>query len=132
MKILSLRDYSSKLRLTVQASGKLCFTDETVRTLGIKDGMPIRFAIEEKDGDQLYMAIASEGDEDTFSVRKSGKSYYLPTSGLFDALGIDYRANSVSFNLTRAGASDEVLKGAAYVMKISTNKRKEGKTAGHE
>lgn len=35
MKILSAKDYSQRLRVSIQATGKLSFTNETVRCLGI-------------------------------------------------------------------------------------------------
>lgn len=126
MKLLSVRDYSAKLRLTVQSTGKLCFTEETARTLAVVEKMPVRFSLdEEADGGQLYMTIASEKDADAFLVRKSGKTLYLPTSGLLDGLGIDYKSNAVSFQLIRATELDEELKGTTYRMKKAVAQRKE-------
>lgn len=126
MKLLSVKDYSSKLRLTVQSSGKLCFTEETARILAVAERMPVRFSLdEEAEGGQLYMTIAGEGDQDAFLVRKSGKTMYLPASGLLDGLGIDYKTNAVSFHLVRAAALDEELKGVTYRMNKVVAQRKE-------
>lgn len=128
MKLLSVRDYSAKLRLTVQSTGKLCFTEETARTLAVVEKMPVRFSLdEEADGGQLYMTIANEGDPDAFLVRKSGKTLYLPTSGLLEGLGIDYKSNTVSFQLVRAAGLDKELKGTTYQMNKVMSQRKEDK-----
>lgn len=133
MKLLSVKDYSTKLRLTVQSTGRLCFTDETARTLSVFNRMPVRFCLDEEvDGGQLYMTIATEGDTDAFLVRKSGKTLYIPTSGLFDNLGIDYKTNTISFQLIRTAELDAELKGTTYRMNKVMAPRKEDKEAEEE
>lgn len=112
MKILSVRQFSNKLKVTVQATGRLNFTDETTRILEILDGTPVKFG---QEGDDLYLAILKKRDDDAFLVRKSGSYYYVPTKLLFDALEIDYKKEgSLSYNLVRVEDKDDEMGGQTF------------------
>ena len=100
MKILSVKQFSNRLKVTIQSSGRLNFTDDTTKTLGLAEGTPVKFAMDEDNGNVLYLVIASdENDEDAFKVRKSGSYYYVPTKSLFDALEIEYEGKSLGYDL---------------------------------
>lgn len=119
MKILSVKQFSNRLKATVQATGKLNFSDETAKILSLREGTPIKFAVDDEDGDALYMCLSSEtNDEDSFKVRKSGVYYYVPTKMLFDALGIDYREKAILYDLIRNQSKDGELGGMAFRMSL--------------
>ena len=119
MKILSVKQFSNNLKVTIQASGRLNFSDETARILGLKEGTLIKFAMDDEDGDVLYLCLPSEtDDEDAFKVRKSGVYYYVPTKMLFDALGIDYRDKAILYDLVRNQSKDGELGGMAFRMSL--------------
>ena len=123
MKILSVKQFSNNLKVTVQATGKLNFSDETARILGLKEGTLVKFAMDEEDGNALYLILSSlSSDEDAFKVRKSGIYYYLPTKMLFDALGIDYKGKAILYDLGRCQSRDEELEGMAFRMNLRDNK----------
>ena len=94
IEILSAKKFQMKLKATIQASGRLGFTDETAKALHLEAGVPIKFARDDEK-DVLYLARVQESDEDSFEVKKSGDYYYLATRSLFDTLGIEYRTHSV-------------------------------------
>lgn len=127
MKILSVKQFSNKLKVSIQSSGRLSFTDDTARTLEIKDGTPIKFAIDEDKGRSLYLVVAANmEDEDAFKVRKSGSYFYVPTKNLFDALEVDYSNKSVGYDLIRAELHDSELGGMAFRMSERENKNRSG------
>lgn len=73
-KVLRPRDFSCKLKATVQQSGKLNFTESTSTVLGLTDKTYIKFATD--DENDMYMVIVSEEEADSFRVCKSGRYFY--------------------------------------------------------
>ncbi len=117
MKILSVKQFSNRLKATIQATGRLNFSDDTAKILGLKEGTLIKFAMD--DDDALYMALSfSDCDEDAFRVRKSGVYHYVPTNLLFDALGIDYRGKAITYDLVRNQSKDAELGGMSFRMNL--------------
>ena len=124
MKILSVKQFSNSLKVTIQATGKLNFSDETARILGLKEGTLVKFAMDEEDGNALYLVLSSlEKDADAFKVRKSDVYYYVPTKMLFDALGIDYKGKAILYDLVRSQSKDAELEGMAFRMTLRDGKR---------
>lgn len=114
IEILSAKKFQVKLKATIQASGRLGFTDETAKALCLNAGVPMKFA-RDAEKNVLYLARLQEGDEDAFEVKKSGDYYYLATRTLFDTLGIDYRNHSVIFDFARADSLDEFMGGVKRI-----------------
>ena len=82
--ILSAKEYGKKLKATIQASGKLGFTEQTAEELRLgEDNVGIKFG---KDGEKLYLIRVGSCDEDAFKVKKSGMYVYVSTKELFDRL----------------------------------------------
>ena len=95
-------------------SGRLNFSEDTGKTLGLKDKMSIKFAIDENG--KLYCSFPKEDDEDAFKIRKAGRYFYVPTDLLFSSLGIDYKKINIQYNLVRAQLNDDELNGKTYRM----------------
>ncbi len=57
--ILSAKQFATKLKATIQASGRLGFTAETATALGLESGKFARFAQDDENG-SLYLIINSE------------------------------------------------------------------------
>lgn len=117
MRTLSVKDYSEKLRASVQADGRLYFAEDTGRVLSLEDRKPIKFCMD--DDDIMYMVLTYGEDEDAFRIRKSGSYFYVPLGLLFDSLGIDYANNSVSYKLIRMKEMDKELGGMVYRMDMT-------------
>ena len=125
IKILSAKNFATKLKATIQASGRLGFTAETATALDLKSGKFAKFA-KDDENDELYLIIINEGSEDAFSVRESSGYFYVPTKVMFDTLGFDYENGNIMFDLVRQPSLDDDLQGQVYYMKQRTNKyRKE-------
>ena len=116
MKILSIKDYSGKLRASVQMSGRFGFSEETAKVLQLQDRMSIKFA--QDDDETLFCSFPDGEDADAFKVRKAGRYFYVPTDVLFSSLGIDYKKYNILFSLVRDPSKDEELNGKAYHMEM--------------
>lgn len=100
LKIFSAREYNARLKCTIHSSGKLGFTDETARELGISTDSGMKFAADD-DGGLFLINCRKDKDEDAFEVGKSGSYYFVNAKPLFDSLGLDYKNEVIMFDLSR-------------------------------
>jgi hypothetical protein len=126
IKILSAKQFATKLKATIQASGRLGFTADTATALGLESGKFARFAQDDENG-SLYLIINSERSEDAFEIRVSSGYYYVPTKVMFDTLGYNYEDGNIMFDLIRQPSLDNDLQGQVYFMKQRPIKNKEKK-----
>ena len=126
LKILSAKQFTTKLKATIQASGRLGFTAETATTLDLKSGKFAKFA-QDDENNSLYLIIINEGSEDAFSIRESSGYYYVPTKVMFDTLGFNYENGNIMFDLVRQPSLDDDLQGQVYYMKQRQIKNREKK-----
>ena len=119
----SAKQFSVKLKATIQATGKLGFTDETAKELGLSSHTYIKLGTDEDNPEAQYLVVLSEEDEDAFKVCKAGNYFYLPTSVLFMSLGYDFKSKTIIFDLTRSKEFDDKFNGKVYKL----NKRESDK-----
>ena len=124
--ILSAKQFATKLKATIQASGRLGFTADTATALGLESGKFARFAQDDENG-SLYLIINSERSEDAFEIRVSSGYYYVPTKVMFDTLGYNYENGNIMFDLIRQPSLDNDLQGLVYFMKQRQTKNKDKK-----
>lgn len=124
--IISAKQFATKLKVTIQASGRLGFTDETSKALDLQSGKFAKFA-QDNEKSLLYLIIIKIGDEDAFPIRESSGYFYVPAKQMFDMLGFDYENNTIMFDLIRQPSFDDDLQGQVYLMKQRSNRRKEKK-----
>lgn len=110
----SARKYNTKLKVTIQSTGKLGFTDETAKELQLASGKCIKLGSDEKGVELLYLVVVNGADEDAFRVCKAGDYFYLQTTMLFQSLNYDYKNKTVMFDMARAQELDEELGGEVY------------------
>ena len=126
IQILSAKQFARKLKVTIQSSGRLGFTDETAKALDLPSGKYAKFAQDNERG-ILFLIINKEMDEDAFPIKESSGYYYVPAKMLFDMLGFDYENKTIMFDLVRQQTLDDDLNGQVYLMKRRVNKRKDKK-----
>ena len=124
IRILNAKQFTTKLKATIQFSGRLGFTEETANALDLSVGKFARFA-QDDEKNTLYLIIIDKASEDAFQIRSSSGYYYVPTKMMFDMLGFDYEHNTIMFDLIRQPSLDADLMGQAYLMKQRVNKRKD-------
>lgn len=123
IKILSAKDFNVKLKATIQASGRLGFSEPTAKFLKLSLSKYAIFANDEETND-LYLAICENESEDSFEIKSTSGYYYVPAKMLFDVLGLDYINNVIMFDLVRVSSLDEETGGETYKMNKRENKRK--------
>ena len=126
IKILSAKEFATKLKATIQASGRLGFTGETAIALNLKAGKFAKFAKDDENG-ALYLIIINESSEDAFSIRESSGYFYVPTKVMCYTLGYDYENNTIMFDLVRQISLDKDLQGQVYFMKQRQTRNKDKK-----
>ena len=124
--IISAKQFATKLKATIQSSGRLGFTEETAKVLDLSSGKHAKFAKDDENG-SLYLIICNEGSEDAFEIRESSGYFYVPARLMFDMLGFDYEHNTIMFDLIRQTSLDDDLQGQVFFMKRRQNKKKEKK-----
>lgn len=93
---------TSKLKATVQKTGKLGFTEATSRHLKFGESSVVQFAEDDQNKGTLYLINAPDShDETAFKVCKAGRYFYVNAKALFDKLGLDYESNTIIFDLKR-------------------------------
>lgn len=125
--VYSAKNYKTKLKVTIQATGKLGFTTQTADVLGLSPNTFIKIACDDSQNEDLYMIICKGEDEDGFKVNLISGFYSLPTTILFNELGIDYKNNTVIFDLIRDSRLDQETNGTVYKMskRIKNRNKKE-------
>lgn len=118
--VIKAREFNKKLKVSIQASGKLSFTSETASAMGLDQLPSFKFAKDDENNSQLCMIKVRTHDEDSFRTLRSGTYYYLPTKLMFDALLIDYQSQTVLFDLVRRPDLDESLEGEVFFMNMRT------------
>lgn len=113
--IIDTTQFSVKLKATIQATGKLGFTNETANYLKLQIGQAVNFA-KDDETEELYLIIANDNTANTLKVCKSGMYYYIQTKLMFDAFGYEYKKKTIIFDLTRKKDLDESLNGRVYKM----------------
>lgn len=98
---ISAKEFAANLKATIHTTGKLGFSEATAKALGFGENSCVLFVDDVEDKNILYLVNAKGGDEDAFTVRKSGEYYYVNTKALFDKLGMDYIKNTIIFDMVR-------------------------------
>ncbi|MCQ2212283.1 MAG: hypothetical protein MJZ36_01450 [Bacteroidaceae bacterium] len=78
----------------------------------------IKFAIDDDQEHTMYLAACQEEDEDGFKLLCSSGYYSVQTKALFDALDVDYRSQTVIYDLKRSALHDAEMGGEAYRMSM--------------
>ena len=125
IQVLSAKKYAQKLKVTVHASGKLGFSDDTAKEFRLKEReVYVKFLVDE-DTHTMYMSVIDYRDDDAFKVLKSGEYYYVTTTQMFTDLGLDYKTQTVIYDRMRCKQFDTELGGEIYQMNPRILKRRQ-------
>ena len=102
LRILQNEEANTRLKATIQRSGKLGFTDATAKRLGFGEGCAVQFAEDDEEQGVYYLINkVSPESENAYKVCKAGDYFYVNARGLFDRLGFDYEKYNIIFDLKR-------------------------------
>ncbi len=99
------------LKATVHKSGKLGFTVDAARRLNLETNKSAAIGTNEDDpsDDSLYIIIYNEVRSGAFRIAKAGQYYYINLKALFDALKINYKQESVVYDISEEPFGDEIV-----------------------
>ena len=126
--IFDAKELTQKLKATVQRTGKLGFTAETLEVLNIHQGTHIRIANDTETKRVLWLGVLQEPADNAFPVNKAGDYYYVNTTKLFETIGIDFRKKNCMYDMSRSPENDEAIGGECYKMELRVTDRKQTET----
>jgi len=90
------------LKATVHKSGKLGFTVDAAKKLKLETNKSAAIGANEDDpsDESLYVIVYNEVRNDAFRIAKAGQYYYINLKALFDALKINYKGESVVYDIS--------------------------------
>lgn len=106
LKKLDASRLQQSIKATVQFNGRLSFTNEAGRTMGLSEEKSL-IIFEAENGD-LGVTISVKGDPDGFVLKKCGQYYYIALRNYLREAGIDYKKQKIIFDITQL---DEKLEG---------------------
>ena len=126
--IFNAKELTQKLKATVQRTGKLGFTAETLGALNIRQGTHIRLAEDTESKRILWLGVIQEPADDAFPVNKAGDYFYVNTTKLFETIGIDFKKKNCMYDMSRFPENDEAIGGECYKMQLHVTARRNRKT----
>lgn len=114
IKFFSASQFCAKLKATIQVTGKLGFSDDAAKDLGLSSNTYIKLGIDENNPNTMYLVVSQEPNVDSFKVCKAGAYFYLPTTMLFSSIGYDFKNKTIIFDLTRDSEHDTEFGGIVY------------------
>lgn len=123
--IFDAKELTQKLKATVQRTGKLGFTFETLEALHIQQGTHIRIAEDTESKRVLWLGVMQEPADNAFPVNKAGDYYYVNTTKLFEKINLDFKKKNCMFDMSRAAEYDEQIGGECYKMQLRATDRKQ-------
>jgi len=121
LQFVNASNYNQNLKCTIHKSGKLGFSEAAINKLDFINKRYVKIATNEDDqnDENLYMHVQENPDEFCFTANKAGRYYYLNTKIFFDNMGIDYRNQTVIYDIV-----DFEYEGQKYFKLIRREKRR--------
>lgn len=104
-------NFNQNLKCTIHKSGKLGFSEAAIKKLDFINNRFVKIATNEEDQTEknLYLQVQQSSDEFCFAANKAGRYYYINTKSFFDNLGVDYRGQSVIYDIVEIKYEDQKL-----------------------
>lgn len=122
-KRFNAKEFTVRLKATIQATGKLGFTQDTIDQLRLTSECSVFLAPDDENKKVMYMGVLRERMEDAFPVLSSGKYFYLNTTNLFKALKLDFEHKVYMFDLSRFEEGDNAMEAECYKMDLRWKER---------
>lgn len=99
------------LKATAHRTGKLGFSIDAARKLELSVDKTAGIAINDDDrNDQnLYVAIYDGKRDTAFKISKAGDYYYINAKSLFERLEIDYTKDSIVYDISETIINDQKI-----------------------
>jgi hypothetical protein len=109
LKFFDADEIQNNAKCTIHKSGKLGFSMDAIKMLGIDETKSIQIAAGEDydENGNLYIKVGPENTKGAFSISKAGKYYYLNTKNLFNQLGLNYQRDKIMFDVVEVDIDKE-------------------------
>jgi hypothetical protein len=107
LEFLDINVSKGKPKATIHKSGKLGFNNEAIQYMDLNKKPMYKLA---KAGDNEYLYLLEvQDDKGAAKVSKAGNYFYLNVGDAFDRLELDYRNNTVIFDIKKETYKDQNL-----------------------
>ena len=102
LKFLNPNNIERNIKATVHRSGKMGFTLEAARKMGLTTEKSLSIAIndDDKEDRSLYVVVNESRDMDAYPILKAGQYLYANLTPLFDSLGVDYKKYAIFYDIS--------------------------------
>jgi hypothetical protein len=109
LKFFDADEIQNNAKCTIHKSGKLGFSMDAIKMLGIDETKAIRIATgtDYEETGNLYMMVCPEYTRGAFTISKAGKYYYLNTKNLFNRLGLNYQKEKIMYDVVEVNIDNE-------------------------
>lgn len=115
-RLITAKDITKTLKVTIQKTGRLGFTNQTAEEMQIDTDTFFYFGTDDQVASDLIMVKNRVASSDGYRAIKSGDYYYLNTAPLFTTLGYEYASKNIIFDVVRYPALDQEAGGEVYTM----------------
>ena len=86
---------------SIQASGRLMFTNEASKRLSLVNYKSASIAVNEDttNDENIYCFLSKEKKDENFTILNYGKTHYLSLKSVFDQMGIDYKSKKIIYDI---------------------------------
>lgn len=122
LKFIEIDTNPLKPKATIHATGRLGFNIDAIKYMNLSNRKNFRVAINDEDGSGLrnIYLIEEEGSVGVAKVSKAGDYFYLNVGDLFDRLDLNYKENTIIFDIKKEQYNDKDL----FILKMRKLKRR--------
>ena len=96
--VVDAQKYAVNARASIQRNGRLGFTGEAAKLLGLQEGLTMLFSTT-SNGD-LAAVICDASESRGFRVQKAGEYFYIRMKNFFDSQSLDYIGKRVAYDIS--------------------------------
>ena len=96
--VIDAQKYALNAKASIQRNGRLGFTGEAAKLLGLQEGLTMLFSTTQN-GD-LAAVICDASESRGFRVQKAGEYFYIRMKNFFDSQSLDYIKKRVAYDIS--------------------------------
>lgn len=125
--VIDAQKYALNAKASIQRNGRLGFTGEAAKLLGLQEGLSMLFSAM-PNGD-LAAVICDATETRGFRVQKAGDYFYIRMKNFFDSQSLDYIKMRVTFDISET--SERYQDKIVYKFTRGIYERRNGETSEH-
>lgn len=126
--VVDAQKYAVNARASIQRNGRLGFTGEAAKLLGLQEGLTMLFSTT-SNGD-LAAVICDASESRGFRVQKAGEYFYIRMKNFFDSQSLDYIGKRVAYDISET--TEQYQGKVVYKFTRGIYERKSNEDSGSE